>query len=65
MSTLTIPLDDARLEQLQQTAQQLGIAVEELVNRSIDDFLARRQQIRGATDYVLQKNAELYRRLAQ
>jgi antitoxin FitA len=62
---LTINLDDAQLHRLQQTAQQLGVAVEEVVNRSIEEYLARRKRFQEASDYVLQKNAELYRRLAQ
>ncbi len=65
MSTLTIAVDDAKLQQLQETAQRLGVPVEDLVAQSIDEYLTRRQRFEEAADYLLKKNAELYRRLAQ
>ncbi len=64
MIRLTVTLAEEKLEQLRQTAGQLGLEVDELVRRSIDEALARHQRVQAASDYVLQKNAELYRRLA-
>jgi hypothetical protein len=65
MTTLMIAMDDEKMQQLQQAASQLGIPVEEVIGRSVDEYLARRQRVQSAADYVLQKNAELYQRLAQ
>jgi len=65
MPTLTIAIKEDQLQRLQQTASYLGVAVEEVVDRSIEEYLARHQCFQEAADYVLRKNAELYRRLAQ
>jgi hypothetical protein len=65
VSTLTITLDDDKLRSLQEAADRLGLPVEDVVRASIDNYLARQQSVREAMEYVLHKNAELYRRLAQ
>ena len=65
MALITIELAEERLQVLQQRADDLGITLEELVQLSINDLLARPQEeFQQAVDYVLKKNAELYRRLA-
>jgi predicted transcriptional regulator len=65
MSQITISLPDDRLQQLQEIASRLSVAPEELIRASIEDLLARPDEdFRRALEYVLDKNAELYRRLA-
>ena len=65
MHTITITLSDDRLAKLQEIAARLHIAPEELVRASVEDLLARPEETcQRAIDYVLKKNAELYRRLA-
>ena len=65
MKTLTIHVSDERLEQLQELAGRLAISPEELARVGVEDLLARTDEdLQGAVDYVLKKNAELYRRLA-
>jgi antitoxin FitA len=65
MTTITIALPDERLRQLQEMAQRLRVAPEELILVGIEDLLSRRDdELERALDYVLRKNAELYRRLA-
>ena len=64
MTTLMMKLNDEREQQLQRLAAALGVSLETVVERSIDEYV-RRQSVEKAADYVLQKNAELYRRLAQ
>lgn len=65
MTTITIELPAERIRQLQQRAAELGITLEELVELSIHDVLTRPSDaFQDAADYVLKKNAELYRRLA-
>ncbi|HET7077263.1 MAG TPA: DNA-binding protein [Chloroflexia bacterium] len=64
-ATLTIVLDADQLLKLQERATQLGISPEELARVGITELLDRPDAVfQQAVDYVLQKNAELYRRLA-
>lgn len=44
MATLTILLDEKKLNQVQHLASEMGIPVEELVARSIDAFCAQSQE---------------------
>jgi predicted transcriptional regulator len=65
MSTLTIALSEERLQKLEEIARRFQIAPEELVRVSIEELLSLPEEdFRRAVDLVLNKNAELYRRLA-
>ena len=65
MVTITISLPEARAQKLNEIANRFSVDPEELVRVSIEELLARPQEdFRQALEYVLQKNAELYRRLA-
>ena len=65
MTTITITLSDDRLLRLKEVAERLGVSPEELARVSIEEFLAQPEEtFMQAADYVLKKNAELYRRLA-
>jgi hypothetical protein len=65
MSTLVISLPEDRLRKLEDLARRYGIQPEELVRASIEEVIARpEEEFRRALDFVLNKNAELYRRLA-
>jgi hypothetical protein len=60
-----IPLSEEHLEQLQAIARQVGVTPEELARAGLEEWLARpREDFVKAAHYVLEKNAELYRRLA-
>jgi hypothetical protein len=64
MSTITVALPEERLVELNEKARQLGVPPEELVRVSIEDLLTRpEEEFKRAVDYVLTKNADLYRRL--
>ena len=65
MSTVTFQVEDEKAGQLATAARDRGVAVEELLRQITDDFLARKEGFEAAAKYVLAKNAELYRRLAQ
>jgi antitoxin FitA len=65
MTTITIALDDERMRRLREAANLQGRTVEEMIGQTIDDYFTRRQTFENAADYVLAKNAELYRRLAK
>ena len=65
MTTITIALPDDRLSKLKEMATRFGVAPEELVRVSIEELLTRPEEaFERAVDYVFNKNAELYRRLA-
>jgi hypothetical protein len=65
MSTLTISLSEERLQKLEELSRQFGIAPEELVRASIEELISRPEEnFRQALEFVLTKNAALYRRLA-
>lgn len=65
MSTLTVSIPTEQAEQLGREADRLGVSVEELLRRIANDYLARKDSFEAAAQYVLHKNAELYRRLAK
>ncbi len=65
MSDITVTVPDTQVAQLKEKAARLGITLIDLVLLSIEDILSRPDEdFRKAADYVLQKNSELYRRLA-
>ena len=65
MHTITIMLSNDRLAKLQEIATRLRIAPEELARAGVEELLARPEETcQRAIEYVLKKNAELYRRLA-
>ena len=65
MTNITIAVPDDRLLKLKEIAARLQVTPEELVRVSIEEILTRPEEaFQRAVNYVLQKNAELYRRLA-
>lgn len=65
MTTLTITLPDERLKQIEDLAQEAGLAPEVLIQAHIETWLTGSgESFTQAADYVLKKNHELYRRLA-
>ena len=65
MPTITIPLSEEQLQQLVQRAAEANVPPEELVRAGLEEWLNRpKDAFNRAAEYVLRKNAELYRRLA-
>jgi len=65
MITITVSISDDRMQKLRERASHYHVAPEELVRVSLDDLLARSEEdFRQAVEYVLNKNTELYQRLA-
>ncbi len=65
MASITINLSDEQLQKLEQLAKESGVTAEDLLRSSIEDWLNYpKSDFAQASSYVLQKNAELYRRLA-
>ena len=65
MATITINLPDDAASRLRQMADRLGVTAEDLVRVGVDDLLAKPDdEFEQAVQHVLDKNADLYRRLA-
>jgi len=65
MPSITLELSDNQLQKLQELATLYGVTLEVLLKIGLDDWLnSQTNEFVEAADYVLQKNAELYRRLA-
>jgi len=65
MTTLTIPISDDISRRLQEIAAREGVTSEDLARAGLEDWLTRpRSDFLEAARYVLEKNRELYRRLA-
>jgi hypothetical protein len=62
---LAVELPPEQAKQLRDAADRLGISPGELARAAIADPLATRDEdFKRATERVLEKNAELYRRLS-
>jgi predicted transcriptional regulator len=65
MASITIDIPDNQLQKLQEIASFHGISLEALLSASIEEWLSEeKSDFTIAANYVLKKNAELYRRLA-
>jgi hypothetical protein len=65
MTTITIQVSDDRFQELTELAASLGITAEQLVQANLEDMLAQPSAaFRQALSHVLEKNEELYNRLA-
>ena len=65
MASITIDLSDSQFQKLENLARVYGVATEVLLKASLEDWLNLQEgDFVNAADYVLVKNAELYRRLA-
>lgn len=65
MTTLHIPISEERYAQIRDLASKVKVSPEELARAGLEDWLRQpREDFVEAAQLVLQKNAELYRRLA-
>lgn len=65
MKTLEVTLPEDVTRRLQEAARRLGVSPESLIRMSLEEKLARLDEgFLEAVRYVLEKNAELYKRLA-
>ncbi|QQS45195.1 MAG: DNA-binding protein [Acidobacteriota bacterium] len=65
METLEVKLKDQTAARLEEAAERLGLTLEQLLEISVEEKLARLDKdFLDAAQYVLDKNAELYDRLA-
>jgi hypothetical protein len=65
MNSITISLPETQLAKLEELAGRLGISTDELVRFTIEDLLHQPDDaFEKASKYVLEKNQDLYQRLA-
>lgn len=65
MTTVTIPVSDDQFERLRALAEQAGISPEEFLKRRVEFLLDQPdEEFKAITESILEKNRELYRRLA-
>ena len=65
MAAISITLSDAGLDELRTRSAHAGLTPEEFLSRHAEQLLGQPDEaFRQAADYVLSKNADLYRRLA-
>jgi len=65
MTTITIQVSKDRFQKLGEVAELLGITPEQLVQANVEDMLAQpKEDFQQALNHVLEKNEELYKRLA-
>jgi predicted transcriptional regulator len=66
MTTITIGLSDEHARKLKQLADHAGVSADELIQETVRNWLERSDQdFAMAAAYVLEKNSELYQRLAR
>lgn len=65
MSSITITLSDEHMQRLREAAERYGVSPEDLARVSVEELIARPdEKFERAARHVLEKNEELYRRLA-
>ena len=65
MTSITIALPDDLMDKLRDLAKRHQVAPEDLVRASVEELVASPQEtFQEALEYVLNKNKELYDRLA-
>ena len=65
MATLTISLSDEEMRRLQALGKREGLTVEQMVRLGIKDYIGQTDNaFHVAAKRVMEKNAELYRRLS-
>ena len=65
MANITIPISEERLIKLKELAKEAHVAPEYLLRASLEEWLKQpKDDFARAANYVIQKNVELYRRLA-
>ena len=65
MMTIQIKVADDRLAKLRELAARVGLTPEEFLQRRVEQLIDSDEVFCKAAEYVLEKNRELYQRLAR
>ncbi len=62
MTTITIELPTERAQRLQEMASKFGLSVQDLARIGVEDLLGQPdEEFQRVVQYMLKKNAELYK----
>jgi predicted DNA-binding protein len=65
MATVMVSLSDEEMRRLAELSKREGLTVEQMVKLGIHDFISQPDEVfHASAKRVMEKNAELYRRLA-
>lgn len=65
MTTVTIDISDEKIRRLEELGEREGLTMEQIAQLAIHDFIDQPDDaFRAAAKRVMEKNAELYRRLS-
>ena len=64
MRTVAVSLPDDLADEVEKLATERGISITEYLRLSVEEKLVRDEGFERAAAHVLEKNSELYRRLA-
>ncbi len=64
MKVLELNIPDEVASQIEEAAQLRGITIERLLQDSVEEKIQREAEFSRVVDRVIEKNAELYRRLS-
>ena len=65
MTTVTVSLSDDEMRRLEELSKREGLTVEQMVRLDINDFIGQPDEsFRTAAKRVMERNAELYKRLS-
>lgn len=64
MKTLEVHVPDEIATKVERVAQEKGVSLDDLVRVSLEEKLARDEELDKASAYVISKSAELYERLS-
>ena len=65
MATVMVSLSDEEMRRLDELSKREGLTVEQMVKLGIHDFISQPDEaFHASAKRVMEKNAELYRRLA-
>lgn len=64
MKLLELHVPDEVASRIEEAAQVRGLTVEQLLQYSVEEKIQRDAEFNHAVDRVIEKNAELYRRLS-
>lgn len=65
MSQITLSFTNEDAAFLQELADEAGDSVETVIRKAIAAYLEHNRRFKATAKYLLEKNSELYRRLAQ
>jgi len=62
---MAIIMPDTTAQRLNDEAERVGLPVDELIVQISEEYFGRKERFERTAEYLLSKNADLYRRLAQ